>query len=62
MIVGGAAPTVSPAGYTMGGGHSPISRTFGLGADNVLEIQVFFFPCIEQLTLIHSRYGTLHRH
>ena len=40
VVVGGSAHTVTPGGYTMGGGHSPISRTFGLAVDNLLEIQV----------------------
>ncbi|XP_045170606.2 uncharacterized protein LOC123533020 [Mercenaria mercenaria] len=39
-IVGGSAHTVTPGGYTLGGGHSPISRSLGYSVDNVLEIQV----------------------
>ncbi|KAK3607170.1 hypothetical protein CHS0354_004434 [Potamilus streckersoni] len=37
VVVGGSSHTVSPGGYTLGGGHSPISRSFGLAADQVLE-------------------------
>ena len=37
IAVGGSAHTVSPGGYTLGGGHSPVSRTLGLGVDSVLE-------------------------
>ena len=40
LIVGGVEPTVSLGGYTLGGGHSPIGRMFGLAADNVLEIEM----------------------
>ena len=38
--MGPGAQVVSPAGYTMGGGHSPLSPALGLAVDNVLEIQV----------------------
>ncbi|KAJ1549548.1 hypothetical protein HK405_011617 [Cladochytrium tenue] len=38
VVVGGECPTVGIAGgYTQGGGHSALSTTFGLSADNVLE-------------------------
>ena len=37
IAVGGSAHTVSPGGYTLGGGHSPLTRMFGLGVDSVLE-------------------------
>jgi len=30
VIVGGSGHTVSMCGYTIGGGHSPMSRMFGL--------------------------------
>ncbi|KAJ6559744.1 hypothetical protein B0H19DRAFT_944975 [Mycena capillaripes] len=41
IAVGGAAATVSNAGgYIQGAGHSALSPTFGLGADNVLEFHV----------------------
>jgi FAD binding domain-containing protein/berberine-like enzyme len=40
-VVGGECPTVGLAGgYTQGGGHSALSTSFGLGADNVLEWEV----------------------
>ena len=40
-IMGGTCPTVGLAGgYTQGGGHSVLSSTYGLGADNVLEWEV----------------------
>ncbi|KAL5010996.1 hypothetical protein ScPMuIL_013301 [Solemya velum] len=40
VILGGSAHTVSPGGYTLGGGHSPISRSLGLAVDNVLEFEM----------------------
>ncbi|KAH3463986.1 hypothetical protein KXX05_000863 [Aspergillus fumigatus] len=40
-IVGGGDPTVGViGGYAQGGGHSPASRDYGLGADQILEAQV----------------------
>jgi FAD/FMN-containing dehydrogenase len=41
VVVGGECPTVGPAGgYTQGGGHSALSSSFGLSADNTLEWEV----------------------
>ncbi|KAJ3341175.1 hypothetical protein HDU93_005584 [Gonapodya sp. JEL0774] len=38
VVIGGECPTVGIAGgYTQGGGHSALSTSFGLAADNVLE-------------------------
>ena len=37
VAVGGSAHTVTPGGWTLGGGHSPITRMTGLGVDQVLE-------------------------
>ncbi|GAA2601915.1 FAD-binding oxidoreductase [Dactylosporangium fulvum] len=34
---GGECPTVSNAGYSLGGGYGPLGRTFGLGCDHILE-------------------------
>ncbi|KAF2402391.1 FAD-binding domain-containing protein [Trichodelitschia bisporula] len=39
MIVGGDSKTVSGGGYLTGGGHSPLSPKYGMGADQVLEIE-----------------------
>lgn len=40
-FVGGACSTVAPAGgFTQGGGHSLLTSTYGLGADQVLEWEV----------------------
>lgn len=41
VVVGGECPTVGLAGgYTQGGGHSALSTSFGLSADNVLSWEV----------------------
>ncbi|ETN36544.1 uncharacterized protein HMPREF1541_08822 [Cyphellophora europaea CBS 101466] len=39
-VVGGADLNVGVGGWTGGGGHSPVSSMYGLGADNVLEMEV----------------------
>ncbi|EXJ63321.1 uncharacterized protein A1O5_11642 [Cladophialophora psammophila CBS 110553] len=39
-IVGGADPNVGIGGWITGAGHSPISSAYGLGADQVLEMDV----------------------
>ena len=57
VIVGPGAQVVSAGGYTMGGGHSPLSPALGLAVDNVLEIQVlcsilqvrYFSPTVEEM-------------
>ncbi|XP_046376106.2 uncharacterized FAD-linked oxidoreductase ARB_02478-like [Haliotis rufescens] len=38
VVVGGSAHTVAMGGYTLGGGHSPMSRSLGLAVDNLLEV------------------------
>lgn len=40
MLVGGASISVGVGGYLTGGGHGPLSSLYGLGADNVLEMEV----------------------
>ncbi|XP_033726808.1 VAO-type flavoprotein oxidase VAO615-like [Pecten maximus] len=40
VVVGGSAHTVTVGGYTLGGGHSPMSRMFGLAVDNLLEVEL----------------------
>ncbi|KAA8650336.1 hypothetical protein EYZ11_000705 [Aspergillus tanneri] len=41
LIVGGSARTVGAAGgYLLGGGHSPFAHTYGLAADNLLEMTI----------------------
>jgi hypothetical protein len=40
VIVGGSAQTVGMGGYTLGGGHSPICRSFGMAIDNLLEVEM----------------------
>ena len=39
-IVGGADPDVGIGGWVSGGGHSPLSAKYGLGADQVVEMEV----------------------
>ncbi|TGJ87926.1 hypothetical protein E0Z10_g875 [Xylaria hypoxylon] len=39
-IVGGTSKSVSVGGYLTGGGHSILSPRYGMGADNVLEVEV----------------------
>jgi FAD/FMN-containing dehydrogenase len=39
-IVSGGAETVGVGGYLSGGGHSILSPTFGMAADQVLEMEV----------------------
>lgn len=36
----GADPNVGIGGWTGGGGHAPVSSLYGMGADNVLEMEV----------------------
>lgn len=40
IIVGGSSHTVSVGGYFTGGGHSSLSPLLGMGADQVLELEV----------------------
>ncbi|GAA3205536.1 FAD-binding oxidoreductase [Dactylosporangium siamense] len=37
---GGECPTVSNAGYSLGGGYGPLGRTFGLGCDHIVAAEV----------------------
>ncbi|XP_067931778.1 uncharacterized protein [Watersipora subatra] len=40
IILGGAEPTVSVTGWSLGGGHSPYSPKLGLGADHIIELSM----------------------
>lgn len=40
QVVGGMCPTVGPVGFSLGGGHGPLIRSYGLGADNILSIDL----------------------
>lgn len=40
MVLGGQCPTVGVSGFTLGGGLSTFSRSYGLGIDNVISIKV----------------------
>eukprot|EP01084_Bolivina_argentea_P269841 458715_1 len=37
MVVGGSDPSVGPGGYTLGGGHSPLSPAYGMSSDFITE-------------------------
>lgn len=39
-VVGGGDMNVGIGGWITGAGHSPISSTYGLGADQILEMEV----------------------
>lgn len=39
-IVGGTSKSVSVGGYITGGGHSVLAQRYGMGADQVLELEV----------------------
>ncbi|KAK4163930.1 putative FAD-linked oxidoreductase YvdP [Cladorrhinum sp. PSN259] len=38
LVVGGQCPTVGVSGFTLGGGLSPFSRSYGLGIDSLLSM------------------------
>ena len=40
IILGGSSQTVTPGGYILGGGHSPITRMKGLGVDQVVAFEM----------------------
>ncbi|KAF8335464.1 uncharacterized protein EI90DRAFT_3287957 [Cantharellus anzutake] len=40
IVVGGLCPAVGVSGFTLAGGCSPFSRSYGLGIDNVLEMTI----------------------
>lgn len=40
IVIGGQCPTVGVSGFTLGGGLSPFSRSYGLGIDNVIEMKI----------------------
>ena len=39
-VLGGTCPSVGVAGWLQGGGHSPLSPVFGMGVDNVRQIDL----------------------
>lgn len=57
-IVGGGAGTVGVGGFLTGGGHSALSSTFGLAADQVLEIELVT-PAGEILTVNECQHTDL---
>ncbi|RYP48227.1 hypothetical protein DL768_005834 [Monosporascus sp. mg162] len=58
-VVGGAARTVGiGGGYTLGGGHSPLSSMYGMAADQVLSMQVVL-PSGKFVTVDEKNYPDL---
>lgn len=39
-VLGGTCPTVGIAGWLQGGGHSPLTPWYGMGADNVRQVTI----------------------
>jgi FAD/FMN-containing dehydrogenase len=39
-LVDGMGPEVTMGGYLTGGGHSPLSNIFGLGSDQIYEVEM----------------------
>ncbi|KAI9151441.1 6-hydroxy-D-nicotine oxidase-like protein [Paramyrothecium foliicola] len=58
VVLGGAAKSVGIGGYITGGGHSMLASTYGLAADNVLEIEVVT-PQGKILTVNEDRHADL---
>lgn len=40
IVVAGSAATVGIVGWFAGGGHGPLSSTYGMGVDNVLQVTI----------------------
>jgi FAD/FMN-containing dehydrogenase len=40
IVVAGSAEAVGVMGWFTGGGHGPLSATYGMGADNVLQVKI----------------------
>ncbi|RYO76028.1 hypothetical protein DL766_007703 [Monosporascus sp. MC13-8B] len=58
-VLGGAARTVGiGGGYTLGGGHSPLSSMYGMAADQVLSMQVVL-PSGKFITVDEKNYPDL---
>lgn len=67
IVVGGSAHTVAAGGYTLGGGHSPVSQTYGYAVDNLLEVKVVLADasvatCTPTQTLIEYINGSTATH
>ncbi|TLD15080.1 FAD-binding domain-containing protein [Venturia nashicola] len=57
-MVGGANPTVGVMGWFQGGGHGPLSSTYGMGAHNLLQATVVL-PSGEVVVTDDCRYPDL---
>ena len=40
IVIGGMCPSVGVSGFTLGGGLSPFSRSYGLACDNLLQMTI----------------------
>lgn len=58
-MVGGSAHTVALGGYTLGGGHSPYGRKFGMAVDNLLEVEMV---TVDGAIVIANGHGTMTKH
>ncbi|KAH0837137.1 FAD binding domain-containing protein [Fonsecaea pedrosoi] len=57
-VIAGGDMSVGIGGWVLGGGHSPISSTYGLGADQILEMEVVT-PDGEFVTINEKSYPDL---
>ena len=51
IIIGGSDPTVGPGGFSMGGGHSPLSPHYGLASDFTTE----YFMVDAEANIVHVK-------
>jgi len=52
--VGGGCPTVAPAGFIQGGGYSFVSRSYGMGVDNLLSLTIITPDCERRVVGVDS--------
>ena len=39
-MVGGVSKTISPGGFILGGGHSPVTGALGFAVDSVIRLKI----------------------
>jgi hypothetical protein len=60
VVVGGADPSVGAAGgWAMGGGHSALSQSLGLGVDRVVCKLLQLIKCIHALTQRYTSWNII---
>jgi FAD binding domain len=59
IVVGGSNPTVGMMGWFPGGGHGPLSSSYGMGADNLLEA-VLVTPTGDIVTVNECQHSDLY--